>query len=341
MPQLNSPTAGGNSFGLTSVIDPEIPTLSAVLDAERLSSDAKLLSLSPWPGEELQRTELRILKWHRRARCAFEIALHIDIPWQLIGKVYAEDRPDVLQVMEAIRRAGFHEHAEFSIPKPLAYVQSLRLLLVQKVEGIQAKRIFLEGDARQRSMAAIRCAQWLARFHALGPMPGRVVGPSVVVERSRNRCKHIAEKCPPLGSKAQRLIEQIAAAAMSLADVPMSLGHGDFLPGHVLLTENQVVAIDWDSFVLSDPSRDVAWFMIGLRRLAEKYLGSIQALDRPAALFLETYLAMGRPGVEGTLPFHKAALCLQRAKRYVFKDGWGWQERAEVMLDEGLQAIKS
>src|SRR5204863_8920265 len=139
MPQLNAPTARGNSFGLTSVIDPEIPTLSAALDVERLSSDAKLLSLSPWPGGNLLRAALQPLKWHKGKRCAFQVTLRIDVGWEVIGKVYAKDRPDVFQAMEAIRRAGFDDQAEYAIPNPIAYVPSLRLLLVEKVEGVYAK----------------------------------------------------------------------------------------------------------------------------------------------------------------------------------------------------------
>src|SRR2546430_11080826 len=44
-----------------------------------------------------------------------------------------------------------------------------RLLLQEKVDGLEAKKVFQHGDQRSRIAAAERCARWLARFHAFGP----------------------------------------------------------------------------------------------------------------------------------------------------------------------------
>ena len=263
------------------------------------------------------------------------MTLRVDVGWEAIGKVYAEDRPDVFEIMTAIRRSGFDEKSEYTIPKPLAYVPAMRLLLVEKVQGVYAKDLFLKGDEHQRAHAAIRSAQWLARFHALPLTAARVMGPGELLSRSAKRSEQIAEKCPALAEKAQRLFKEIEEVSKNLVDAPMTLSHGDFLPGHVLFRGNQVVAIDLDSFVLSDPSRDVARFILfGLQRIAAKRLGSIHALDRAAAQFLETYLALGRSNIAKNLPFYAAALRMQRAKRYIFKQVHRWQEKADALLDE-------
>lgn len=340
MTEMNDSCTTPNSLGSVAVVDPGIPTLSSAMDVKRLCEDAKLLSLTPWTKGSLLKAGVQLLKWHKRKRCTFEVTLRIDVGWEAIGKVYAEDRPDVFQIMAAIRRAGFDEKAEYAIPKPYAYIPSQRLLLVEKVEGVYAKDLFLKGDERQQAHAAIRSAQWLARFHALPAIPARVVGPSVVRSRSAKRCKEIVERCPALAQKAERLLKEIEEASGRLIDIPMTVSHGDFLPGHVLFRGNQVVAIDLDSFVLSDPSRDVARFILfGLQRLAAKRLGSIHALDRVATQFLETYLALGRPEITKNLNFYGAALRLQRAKRYIFKQVSRWQEKADALLDERFEAL--
>lgn len=340
MSELNDSLVTRDSIAAAAVADPGLPTLSTVMDAKQLCSDAQLMSLTPWPRGDLRSAEVQVLKWHKRKRCAFEVTLRIDVGWEAIGKVYAKDRPDVFEVMAAIRRSGFDERSEYAIPKPLAYIPTMRLLLVEKVEGVYAKDLFLNGDEHERAYAAIRSAQWLARFHALPPTAARVMDASELLSRSEKRSEQIAEKCPALAEKARRLFKEIEGASRNLKDIPMTLSHGDFLPGHVLFRGNQVVAIDLDSFVLSDPSRDVARFILfGLQRLAAKRLGSIHALDRASRQFLETYLALGRADIAKNLDFYAAALRLQRAKRYIFKEVHRWQEKADALLDENFGAL--
>lgn len=323
-----------------TVHDPVDSALAAFLDVSEFKEQLGLL----WPAVpewgSVERVHTGVLKCHPGRRCAFEISLKTgSVSHELIGKVYKKERPYVFEVMRAVRRAGFDEHAEFSIPQPLAYVPSQRLLLVTKAKGLHAAQVFLEGDAREQEMAAVRTAQWLVRFHTLTGIPGTVVGSEKVFRKCFRTCERLAECCPSLASKGQLLLEGLEPAFSSLVDVPMAPGHGDFVPAHVFFTDRQVVTVDWDSFALCDPSRDVARFLLGLRRLAERHLDSIRALDPYATLFQETYPASGDSRVSKNLPFYMAALCLRQAKRYVRRQRSRWRERAEAMLDEGLRAL--
>jgi hypothetical protein len=323
-----------------TALAPMDSALTPFLDALEFQRQLALLSTGEPEWGSVDRIQTGVLKCHPGRRCAFEVSLQSgNVSHELIGKVYKKERPYVFEVMTAIRRAGFDEHAKFSIPRPLAYVLSQRLLLVTKANGLHAAQVFLEGDSHDREMAAVRSAQWLARFHALTQIPGCVLGPDVVFRRSFKTCERLTKCCPSLASKGQRLLEGLEPALNSLFDIPMAPSHGDFVPAHVFLTDRQVVTVDWDSFVLSDPSRDVARFILGLGRLAERHLGSIRALDPYATLFQETYLAVGEPRVAKNVPFYMAALCLRQAKRYVRRQRSRWQERAEVLLDEGLRAL--
>jgi hypothetical protein len=85
---------------------------------------------SEWWGRRLQDVRLQALKCHIRHRCTFEITLVTDVGSRsVIAKVYLTDRADLFQSMEAVWRTGFGPEAEFSIPRPLAYVPSARVLL--------------------------------------------------------------------------------------------------------------------------------------------------------------------------------------------------------------------
>src|SRR5213078_3616012 len=98
----------------------------------------------------------------KASRCTLEIALSTSSgPQELIGKVYAEDRSDVYRTMEQIRKAGFDSEDEFAIPRPVAFLASMRLLLYEKVSGIQAKDFMLSPKESDRLLAGERCAGWL------------------------------------------------------------------------------------------------------------------------------------------------------------------------------------
>src|SRR5439155_1650287 len=84
-------------------------------------------------------------KWHRE-RCTFEITVKTETDWHgVIGKVYEVDQAGVFRTMEAVWQAGFGPEAEFSIPQPLVYLPSVRVLLEEKVQGPSAKEILLSG----------------------------------------------------------------------------------------------------------------------------------------------------------------------------------------------------
>lgn len=325
-----------------SALDSVDSALAPFVDPQELQK--QLLLLSPFEGDLGTVGEVRttVLKCHPGRRCAFQVILRAgDSSRELIGKVYTKECSSVFEVMAAIRRKGFDDDAEFSIPQPVLYLPNLRLLLVAKVKGTHAAQVFLEGDPREREMAARRSAQWLARFHALRGIPGGILSSHKMLRKSSRTFKHLVENCPSLESKAQQLLERLEPAWESLLDIPMAPGHGDFVPAHVFLGDDRVVTVDWDSFILSDPSRDVARFLLGIRRLAERHLGSIRALDSCAEIFLDTYLTEGNKHVAKNLPFYMAALCLRQAKRFVRRQRSRWQERAEALLDEGLRALAS
>jgi aminoglycoside phosphotransferase (APT) family kinase protein len=320
--------------------DPAIPTLATVLDPAELAKELSLLSFPHWQWDASQEIQLRVLRWKRASRCTFEIVLGSAGGSQaLIGKVYAEDRSDVYQTMQEIRRAGFGSEEEFSIPRPVAYLAPLRLLLYEKVPGTRAKYSILSPNESDRVLAAERCARWLARFQALAPSLGPVFHLHDYLMSLEGWWRCLDDLDRPVADKAGRLFEQLTATALDLGNIDMCASHGTYTAGQVLLAEDRTVTFDWDTYNVADPFRDVARFLVELQRLAWKYLGSHQALDGIAEVFLDTYLATAHSDTTRRLPVHQAAIFFERAKHDVDKQARRWRERAEVMLDAGLRVL--
>src|SRR5438552_10929719 len=168
-----SSTAFSESFPTLAGLG--IPTLSAVLDPTELGKHLDFFSAPPWNWGKLREIRVQVLKSHQD-RCNVEIFLGTTNGLHtLMGKVYAQNRSDVYHTMEAIGRAGLGPEAEFSIPRPLAFLPALNLLLQERVQGARAKDIFLRGNERDRVKAAERCALWLAQFQTVAPRSGPVL----------------------------------------------------------------------------------------------------------------------------------------------------------------------
>ncbi len=321
------------------VSDPEIPTLQKACDPVVLGEHLPEVLPSEWGA--IRNLRLQVLRHYpKKRRCTFEITLGTTRGcYSLIGKVYAEDRSDVYQAMEEIARAGFGPEEEFAIPRPIAFLAPLRLLLYEKAPGTRAKVFILSPNESDRVLAAERCARWLIRFHAIALRSGRAFRLSDHLISLEGCWRRLADSGSPFADKASRLFEELKATAPGLGDIEICAGHGMYTCGQILLVDGRTITLDWDTCNVADPSYDVARMLVDLKRLGFKYLSSIHALDGAAEVFLKTYIATGRSDVTTHLAFQKAAICLERAKGDVEKQARGWRERAEATLDEGLRML--
>ena len=319
-----------------------IETLWEILDPVALAKHLQGVWLGTWIGGRINEIQVSVLRHHVAQRCTLEIGVRTENGWHfLIGKVYRKDRSEFFQTMQKVQKVGFGLHDEFSIPQPLAYLPSLRLLLQEKVEGPTAEEVFISGDERRRTETAERCALWLARFHALAPHVGPNSAPSDYLSSKRMRqCRSdLSNLDGSFAGKADRLHHLLEDAATSLSPVDMCAGHGAYRPDHVILSPSRTIVFDFDTQDVADPARDLARFLVALRRLALE-LGSIRALDDAAEVFLETYLGVSQPGVGRNLRFFEAAAYLKRAKRILSHQVPQWRDKTEAMLDEGLRVLE-
>jgi aminoglycoside phosphotransferase (APT) family kinase protein len=322
--------------------DPGLATLPEVCDPLELAKHLRGVPVGLPDGGVIEAIEVRVLRHILGRRCTLEIGLQTESGWHfLIGKVYRKDHSDVFAAMKQIQEAGFGPHEPFSIPEPLAYLPSLHLLLQERVEGQAADEIFLTGNEASRAAAAEQSALWLARFHARAPRTGPVSSPNdyLGTKRMRQCAPLIAKLDGSFARKVDRLSELLEDAAPSLAPLDLCAGHGAYRPDHVILSQRRTILLDFDTHDVADPARDVARFLVALRRSALE-LGSIRALDEPYGIFLKTYLAVGQPGVERNLRFFEAAAYLKRAKQILSGGAADRRETTEAMLDEGLRVLE-
>ena len=317
------------------------PLEVTAVDDTKLINEIGLLPASQWPWGVPREVRIQLLRLHPEPHCTFEIDLRTKDGWhRFIGKVYATDRHDLYEVMEGLRRAGFGPEKEFSIPRAVAYLPSLHLLLQERVNGTSAKDIFKLGEARPCARSAERCGRWLGRFQKLASPSGRTSGIERFLSSAERKCRLICEAERGWALQCEDLLERLRNSAVSLDAGLTCAGHGDFCEHQIVLTKGQTVVLDWDLYDIAHPARDVAKFIVSLERLAKQCLGSIRALDSAAELFLNTYLdSGGHPHVPAALPFYKAVFWLKGRTKAIQTRAPAWREQAEIMLMESLWNI--
>jgi aminoglycoside phosphotransferase (APT) family kinase protein len=332
----------------SSLGTPSVPSDSShlelavtTLDGAELVERISALPISQWPWGIPQEVRIQALRFHPEPHCTFEIDLRTQHGWhRLIGKAYATDHQDVHQIMEGLRHAGFGPEEEFSIPQPVAYLPSLRLLLQERVEGTSAKDIFTIGNARECAAAAERCGRWLGRFQTLVSPSGRTSGIERFLNSAERKCRLLCEAESAWIVKSEEVLERLRTAAAFLDASLTSAGHGDFCEHQIILANRRTVVFDWDLYDIAHPARDAAKFIVSLERLAMKHLGSIHALDGAVEEFLRAYLGSGgHPHVLAALPFYQAVFWLKGRTKVIQTRAAGWREQAEIMLRESFRSI--
>jgi aminoglycoside phosphotransferase (APT) family kinase protein len=316
--------------------DRRIPTLPGVLDSIELRKHLRPVLPAAWGT--ICDVSVQVLEHHPGQRCTLDMSLQTTTGrYGLIGKVYADDRSDIYRAMKHICQSGFGPEAEFSIPEPVTYLPAIRLLLQEKVQGPLAKEIFLKGDDRSRTRAAEACAQWLARYHAIDFRVERVFALNDQIVLWERWSRKIAALGSCMADKAYQLFKQLESAAPVPDDAEPCAGHGSYSHRQIILAHGRTVTFDWDGYCMASPSRDVARFIIGLRRLALGRLSSIRGLDSTAEIFRQTYIALVGPRFTVQLPVYEAAICLELAVRNLRKCR---QLKAEALIDEALRILE-
>jgi aminoglycoside phosphotransferase (APT) family kinase protein len=329
-----------SSFGQACSTASDDRPFAAVFDREEFRRELRALTVAKLQWGSPQETRVKLLRPHAGRRHTFEVAVRTESGWHsLIVKLYSSDRPDVFRVMQTFQEAGFKEPAEFAIPRPLLHLPSLGARLEEKISGVSAEDIFVEGSRNEKIAAAECCAQWLAQFHALAPPLGKPCEDDL--SRIRHSTQHLISIDGRFAHKCKLILAQLMAAGPAPDQGEFRTCHGSYIPQHVVLTGRSTVVLDLDDYFLAHPSRDVAYFMVGIQRLAEKRLNSFHELDWVSEVFLSSYVRSSSGAVLARLPLARAAEYVHVAKkRAAANQSSEWRERAEVMLEEALLALQ-
>src|SRR5713101_3601684 len=251
-----------------------IAPFAAVIDQDEFREALERVCLERWRCRPLSAPRVTPLRSHRR-RCTFEIEVPTERGWQhVIAKAYTHDRSDVFRYMEVLAHEGFGPETECSIPQPFEHLSSLCVRLEERVPGPSMKDIIGTGGADEWTAAAERCGHWLGRFHSEAPQSGQPADVLGELSRARQASGRMTDAGERFAGKARALLEGLDASAPPASAGIHRAGHGSYMPDHVIVSGRRTAVIDLDEYDVADPARDVAWFLVSLRRRAIQLLGA-------------------------------------------------------------------
>jgi hypothetical protein len=226
-------------------------------------------------------------------------------PLTLFGKLAADERgaltmaavPDLRERILSGRRRPF------AIPRPLAFVRPLRLVLLEAIPGAPRISHLLKlrlgtGDAATQTPTLEETVDWAATVAAGLHTSGVTLRPKRRIEDELIELEHgfaaLERISPVLGGQFRGWLDSVAVCSASTDPSPSCFGHGDFSPSQLVFYGDGCGLIDFDTICMAEPALDLGQFLAYLRLTARKAGNSspvdgVVPTERLCARFVEAY----------------------------------------------------
>ena len=240
------------------------------------------------------RCDVSVLKYRPHNRCVLLYKVRApdsDDRREVVGKVYKNATKAAKTYAKQRRLHAAAADRGLTIPRPLALVDELNLVLMDRVRGASMQNL-LHMNADPEPMARTAAAA-LATLHSLPFEGSDVRGFPHLLMRYRKQVDCLRLVAPDLAAEIDNLVSRIERWEGECAPVAPCLIHGDYTLDQLLLGDGGVAIVDLDSIGPGDPAIDVGSFMAKCRTNAQ-LMGEKRA-ELPE-YFLAEYLARAGAG---------------------------------------------
>ena len=222
---------------------------------------------------------------------------------------------------------------QFSVPRVIAYSDSLHMLLLEAIEG---RRIAdLQGEELERGLGYLGRA--LAAFHSIPASKSLPKFTRLDHEQLQQAAAAISLVRPDVAALAQQLCSSLCSDGDSASGEKVRV-HGDVHPKNGILRGDRVVLIDLDQSGVASAAADLGSFLAALRYEVITGTLSSHQENRMADAFLSGYAALRNLPRPAELQWHKAAALLaERALRAVSRVRTEGLENLRELLLETME----
>lgn len=243
--------------------DPDLPHLARMLDPRFAALHLPYDRLPEVDGpESISSVSVHIVHYYPAQRCMarFEAQPKFGAaPIVLYGKVFRCGLGrSAHELLAALWASGTSQ--DFRVPEPLGFDPDHHIMWLRAVE-VGTAMVF---EGPDRTVLAEDAGRRLALLHLRDLPVSDRLDPADQLTELEDKLEKVALAAPGQADVTERLLRRLRADHASLTATTPRVTHGDFHPGQLGLAGRDLVLFDFDEFVVADPARDVASFVVGL-----------------------------------------------------------------------------
>lgn len=287
--------------------------------------------------------KLAILQY-RPERCVvrYDLALHQDtiqptLMLKLIGKFsQSNDGEQIHELMTQLWRKAFHptEADRISIPTPLGYLPTLKMVLQEEVPGHQLNTLI---KAEPRIEYAQLIGRTLSKLHRSELRPGIARD----MQRHLSRCypshQALAQACPELNDAIALIVGVASELDRQISDSHFTTIHGDFHMKQIHVDGDRAWLLDFDALGWGDPASDLGNVILTLKHKADR-LSNVPALI--SATLDEYFTTSKDQRITQRIHVYEAVNGLRRACKQLRLRQEGWRQNAGTMVTTAVLALE-
>ena len=231
---------------------------------------------------------LRLIDLEDRDEVTAEVRTVENSTLLLHGFAEEKDAEHTFRVMEELCDAGFDEGSRYRVFRPLALMADDCLVVSSGRTGTSVAEL-VDRRAPEAIGMIKEAGAWLGELHSADVRVGQPWWPWRSIDAVGTGLRARFHEFGDHGDELRGMVQRLAPLAVNASEWTWTQTHGRFRPDRVMSDHGSVTVDDFVRSVPGDPARDVAEFIVHVRRRAILEGDPRATAFEPA--FLDGYLA--------------------------------------------------
>jgi hypothetical protein len=260
-------------------------------------------------------------------------------PSKLYGKVQPGGRGwRTFQAVESLWPAAARYPGLLNLPRPLAYIDEMGLLLEESVKGrpVTGNRLSAEF-----MMAGNAAAEAIAVIHESGVQSDE----QIEIERELERLDRVTDQFRYVLPEGHFLLKDLVAhmrgRLRKTEEEDLLPTHGDLKYDQFMFHNDQFTLLDFDYFATAETSYDLGKYCAYLVPSSPKDWKETQAAEETRDLFIRRYRDLRPDATLQRFGVYEALQLALRAMSFMWIQSRGWERIAETYLVMAFERLKT
>jgi phosphotransferase family enzyme len=320
--------------------DPSMPNLPLATDPARMASVLFGLAGTPDVSAAAQRLDVERVRYLPEVSAIIRYTIDVGTtPMEIYGKVQPGRRGlRTFRIVEGLWRAAARYPGYLNLPRPLAYVEEMGLLLE---EGVRGKPVNARRTSAQFMQMPEPAAEALAVIHEANvPTDERIT-----IQAELARLDRVAEKFAYVHSEGHFLLKDLIAhmreRVQKTSEEEWLPTHGDLKYDQFMVHNDTFTLLDFDYYAVAETSYDLGKFCAYLVPTRPNDWRDSVAVEEARERFIRRYRELRPHATLHRFGVYEALQFALKAMTAMWMQKPGWRGVAETYLVLAFERLKS